>query len=523
MGASKRYHHWLHRLKQQTIFKMTQYPTICLLLAVLSPMVCSVAESEGQKDPKLISTFQVVRFPNDNCQGSNNRNGTCYTSQECSSKSGTSAGSCADGFGVCCTFIINTCGSTSSENLTVWQSPTTVTTGSCPLTICPTSDDICSLRLDFTTFTLTGPSTLSVANVRRRFGQGGFHNPNAAGDASLEGSTYTGACLVDNFYVTSSSPSTTPPSVCGNNAGQHMYVEADKDRCNLMRFSFGDATTVVANQVTNTRGVTTTATRSWDITITQIECSSVLRPPTGCTKYWYGAGVATLTNYNFQTTVAAGNVHLAMQHERMCIRRERGMCIGCFSAAVANFAVSWNAAMNIVTTGGCCGYGTRDALVEFAQAAVQAGLGQKLADDDQQFGWDCVIIPGAYIPVIGDEGEPLAIQTTALIQQSITNSPTEANGPSPSGPQICGSGAGLGMGKDNSLNEMIVADLADGDLVRAEPNTICTRNVPFQLEFMSDELEGLGGSEDEANESEMDSATQQFGQGFSIDFQQYAC
>merc|ERR1711997_228104 len=142
-----------------------------------------------------------------------------------------------------------------------------------------------------------------------------------------------------------------------------------------MRFSLGDATTVEASQVTTTRGVTATATRSWDITISQIECTDPLVPPTGCTKYWYGAGVATLTNYNYQTAVAAGNNHLALQHERMCIRRERGMCIGCFSAAVANFAVSWNAAMNIVTTGGCCGYGTRDALVEAATAASALTLG----------------------------------------------------------------------------------------------------------------------------------------------------
>merc|ERR1712141_662941 len=133
--------------------------------------------------------------------------------------------------------------------------------------------------------------------------------------------------------------------------------------------------------------------------------------PTGCTKYWYGAGVATLTNYNFQTTVAAANAHLSMQHERMCIRRERGNCIGCFSAAAANFAVSWNAAMNLVTTGGCCGYGTRDALVEANSANEQQQNGLKMADADQQFGWDCIIIPGAYVPVIDDEGSPLVIQT----------------------------------------------------------------------------------------------------------------
>merc|ERR1712038_1522137 len=222
------------------------------LLFLFSVSLVSCEDDEEVRDPKLISTFQIVRFPNDPCVGTNSRNGTCYTSQECSSKSGTSAGSCADGFGVCCTFIINTCGSTSSENLTVWQSPTTVTTGSCPLTICPISDDICSLRLDFTTFTLTGPSTLSLANVRRRLGQP-FHDHDDAQDATaLQGSAFTTNCFVDDFYVTSPSPSSTPPAICGTETGQHMYVEADTDRCNMLRFSIGDAT--LAAQVTNTRG-----------------------------------------------------------------------------------------------------------------------------------------------------------------------------------------------------------------------------------------------------------------------------
>merc|ERR1712141_497986 len=117
------------------------------------------AEDTESRDEKLISTFQIVRFPNDVCVGSNSRNGTCYTSAECSDKGGTSSGSCADGFGVCCTFLISTCGSSTSENTTYWTNPTTVSSGSCDLTICPVGDDICSIRLDFTTFVITGPST----------------------------------------------------------------------------------------------------------------------------------------------------------------------------------------------------------------------------------------------------------------------------------------------------------------------------------------------------------------------------
>ena len=42
------------------------------------------------------------RFPNDPCTGES-KNGTCYTTEECNQKGGTRSGSCAQGYGVCCT------------------------------------------------------------------------------------------------------------------------------------------------------------------------------------------------------------------------------------------------------------------------------------------------------------------------------------------------------------------------------------------------------------------------------------
>lgn len=499
---------------------MIKYYTICVLLAFVGPCVLCVDNIEETREQKLISTFQVVRFPNDNCVGSNSRNGTCYTSQECSSKSGTSAGSCADGFGVCCTFIIDTCGQTSSENLTVWTQPATVSAGVCSLNICPT-EDICSLRLDFTGFAISGPSTLTIAQVRRKLG-------NVVSDMAdtgmlLLGSTYTTNCLTDSFYATSPSPSTTPPVVCGNNAGQHLYVEADVDRCNMLRFHLADTATIAA-QVTTTRGVTSLATRTWDMTISQIECTNPVLPPTGCTKYWWGSGVATLTNYNRDATVAAANAHLGMQHERMCIRRERGMCIGCFMAAAADFAVSSlgeGAAEQFVVVGGCCGYVTAEAVEEAGTAAdiLKDGT-HDVTTNKSQFGFDCIIIPGAYMPTTNANGDIIEAQTAAILQQVLTSSPTAATGPTPSGPQICGQGVGIGGGLAN-LNEMPWDD-ANGLLHGAGGTavSVCTRNAPFMLEFMSDDLEGVGqGLED----SEFHSATQAYNQGFSIDHTQLAC
>merc|ERR1712223_1073370 len=134
------------------------YTKFGVLLLLANFAQCAIGEDSIERDEKLISTFQIVRFPNDVCVGSNSRNGTCYTGAECSDKGGTSSGSCADGFGVCCTFLITTCGSSSSENTTYWTNPTTVSSGPCDLTVCPIDDDICSIRLDLTTFVITGPS-----------------------------------------------------------------------------------------------------------------------------------------------------------------------------------------------------------------------------------------------------------------------------------------------------------------------------------------------------------------------------
>ena len=52
-----------------------------------------------------MNIFSVVRFPNKPCQGNDASasNGTCYAADECSERNGAAAGSCAGGYGVCCT------------------------------------------------------------------------------------------------------------------------------------------------------------------------------------------------------------------------------------------------------------------------------------------------------------------------------------------------------------------------------------------------------------------------------------
>merc|ERR1711936_1346968 len=114
---------------------------ITLLLALSVGKSTAEDDQVEEREAKVLPIFQVVKFPNDICKGSS-KNGTCYTSEECSTKGGTSDGSCASGFGVCCTFTL-ACGGSSSENQTyIVQASATAVTSPCSYTICPVSSGI---------------------------------------------------------------------------------------------------------------------------------------------------------------------------------------------------------------------------------------------------------------------------------------------------------------------------------------------------------------------------------------------
>jgi len=505
------------------------------------------AEDTESRDEKLISTFQIVRFPNDVCVGSNSRNGTCYTSAECSDKSGTSSGSCADGFGVCCTFLTTSCGGSTSENLTYWATVsggvTSAAQSTCGLTVCPMNDDICHLRLDFTTFVITGPNTLSIFQTRRRIGAAPISDiVDVTGEVG--GTSYTTNCLYDTFSAQGASPSSTPPEVCGTLTGTHMYVEADVDRCNLLQFTFSD---VLATGATILRGTAAFATRSWDITVAQIECTSASNPPPGCTQWFFGAaGAYTLENYNYVSDTAQTSntgIHLANQNQRICIRRERGNCIGCFWAAAAEFAVSGSSQeeANYVNAGGCCGYLDAPSGGHLANAeALSNAIGLGMNDFEEavavgQIGFDCVIIPGAFVPTTAgiefgvNDGTPTDAATPVVAQSAtvITTSLTETNYHTPSGPQICGNGAGLGIG--GAGTGVVAAGTGNLGVMGATttesetPLTICTRADPFILEFLSDDIDGMGGQVDANFGGETNVATLPASTGFQIHHTQLEC
>ena len=80
---------------------------IFLPLLTVAAQVKSTVSHQPERASKLISVFNIVKFPNDACNTTLGLAGVCYTATECASLGGSSSGSCASGFGVCCTFRNN--------------------------------------------------------------------------------------------------------------------------------------------------------------------------------------------------------------------------------------------------------------------------------------------------------------------------------------------------------------------------------------------------------------------------------
>ena len=261
-----------------------------------------------------MNIFSVIKFPNDVCTGTNGFNGTCYTAEECTSKSGTSSGSCASGFGVCCTFSLS-CGVTTSENNTYFEQ-TAFTTWSgdspCKYKICP-ADGVCRIRLDLTTFVIAQPITRT--------------------DTADTGPGI-GKCNVESMTV-SSPGMTPPPEICGTNSGQHMFIDVNPTNCISVNI--------------NLDKLDTTTSRSWSIHAKQYSCGDTLAGPTGCLQYHTGS-FGNFASFNWDmagttTSILSSTTHLAHQAYDICFRRESSMCRNCFSPKfTASFGVSFSKA-----------------------------------------------------------------------------------------------------------------------------------------------------------------------------------
>jgi len=290
-----------HPTHRETMWKRGTF-FIFLFSAILAALADDDIK-ENERSGKVLPIFQVVRFPNDVCTGTT-RNGTCFTAEECSSKSGTNEGSCASGFGVCCVISLACGGSTSNNNSYIVQASTTTAPATpCTYSVCPCSSDICRIRYDFTTHTLASQHEGTVA---------------AAGVVGTNSGI--GDCEQDQFGI-SSPGAWGSPIICGTNTGQHMIIDSDGSNCQTVNFHIGAATTT---------------TRSWDIYVTQYTCGQEDEAgPPGCLQYYTGTS-GTIKNFGFPTSITAATgattttTHLSNQLYSMCIRRASGMCYICY-------------------------------------------------------------------------------------------------------------------------------------------------------------------------------------------------
>jgi len=265
------------------------------------------------KEAKAFSLFNVVTFQNDACTStsittqSGARSGQCFTAEECTAKGGTASGGCAMGFGTCCLFTQTTCGGTVENNCTHVQNdgfPTALTgtaqaaLPNCNYQINKAQADVCSLRLDFLTFNTQAGDFAA-----------------ATGGAAAGTMDSLGACR-DTFSVVTNTNGGDTPVICGQNDGQHMYIDIGPSETASATIGF----TFLA----------LAATRSWEIKVTQLECGNPMTPPDGCLQYHTGSA-GQLTTFNF-----AGNaLHLADQNYNICIRQEMGMTCTVYTVCAA--------------------------------------------------------------------------------------------------------------------------------------------------------------------------------------------
>lgn len=274
---------------------------LCILSTILASYAVPVNKTEVSNRQRFLPIVNVIQFPNEFCQGSGNRNGTCFTADECESNGGTSSGSCASGYGVCCIISLS-CGESSSLNNTYLLSTNNAAAGTnCAFKICRSDASICRIRLDFTTFVIASPANgVSVTEK----------NGGAIGD-----------CLTDAFSIAGGSGSLGSPVICGVNTGQHMIVDAG-DMCNMATFVFGSGS----------------ATRNFDIKVTQYACGDEFGGPPGCLQYFRETtGVFSSFNFPDTATIPApspDHVHLSNQNYQICIRRNPNYCSVCYTPTI---------------------------------------------------------------------------------------------------------------------------------------------------------------------------------------------
>lgn len=340
---------------------------LALVVAPLSAHPHNSSAVSSHRDAKLF--FSFITIARDSCDTGDTSfpAGTCYSTKDCSRLGGTAGNNrCAKGLGVCCR-LTQTCGETIYTNRTYFVNPgspstdSTLTTSPCRVRVDLIGDNVCQLRLDFKKFSLAQPDTTSVCNN-------------------------------DMFRITGTTNAASIPTICGENAGQHLYVDVDPS----------------ANGPTLEIDIdsSTTFSREWAIEVTQIKCDSVERAPNGCRQF-YRTTSGNIKSFNFKVDeppytaaeiVSKGKagtlqLHLADQNYRVCIMQQTGFC-----------SIRWTpkSAQSFIMTGNfilaSVAIGTADGWIN-AYTGAKAGGAVDTATDVACA--DYVVIPGGEYAAVG--------------------------------------------------------------------------------------------------------------------------
>jgi len=264
-----------------------------------SPPAVAGADREG----KLFSVFEIVRFNNEACTGDDGKAGVCYTAAQCTDMKGMATGNCAMGFGVCCRILVDpTCPSditTASATIVNPGYPddvNTATTGSCSSS--SATSKAAAPRIFFPTTTTTTASSTSVTNVEVSGNDTMYRwaiykatptveqiridfvefdiAPPIVGACTNESMTIMGADAVTNKIL--------PDKLCGVLTGQHIYLSV-KD----LGTDFLTIEITLANN----------GTQEWEMLITQIEGDATADlAPRGCLQY-FKEDAATFSSFNY--------------------------------------------------------------------------------------------------------------------------------------------------------------------------------------------------------------------------------
>ncbi|XP_017483593.1 PREDICTED: uncharacterized protein LOC108372422 [Rhagoletis zephyria] len=229
--------------------------------------------------------FSGLRLAGTTCTTDDGESGTCSTEADCRDRQGFPGGACGrSGSGlVCCNNIRLSCGATTSKNESFFVNPNYPSylnsTATCQITVA-SNPGICQIRLDFEDFELAQPDEF-------------------------------GRCTQDSFMVRTTVGERLP-MLCGENKGQHMYVDMGR----------GSANPVVLSVITNERdGIN----RKWKIKISFVKCDNYVMAPSGCLQY-YRSPSDTIRTFNYGAKIDGKSRYLSNLRYSACIRVEENFC-----------------------------------------------------------------------------------------------------------------------------------------------------------------------------------------------------